>query len=385
VFGGSQHHPLVLVGAAIFVVGLVYFIFIKNPKILDKLLGRNLSDIGPGFVGATVGTTVAGPNIYTPTGDISTGAVITIRSGGSSFRDNVSYDCAQCARETTWFVNPGGGGDLSVKMGSHGDESDDTSLIQYSTDGQKWRCEGPHMTYNDLSGEGSVDVGSEPVGIKGISWNVSGGTNHHEIWVSTDAGANWTCAATYEGGADGCTEMACPVPDAGVGCQDTLRIDDPSGHSFTNRTMVGIDPGDGTPVGGGTPPTDIPNNEEESGAAGGGGGGGGGDDGGDDDGGDDSGGDDDDDDSGGDTGGEVECDEDSNQCTCADGTSRTLPSSQDCDDCETVCSGAAAAARRRRRGFYASRHLMRNELYNRTKIGYRSKSLFRVNRARLSI
>jgi hypothetical protein len=162
-FGGSQHHPLALAGAAIFIVGLIYFIFIKNPKILDKLLGRNLSDIGPGngFVGATVGATVAGPNIYTPTGDISTGAVIAIRSGGSSFRDNVSYDsgscarettwffipvvgpaltsgvitvrssgtsfrdnqgydCSKCAREIAWFFIPGTEGDMSIKMGSHG-------------------------------------------------------------------------------------------------------------------------------------------------------------------------------------------------------------------------------------------------------------------------
>jgi hypothetical protein len=37
---GSGHHPLVLVGAAIFIVGLIYFIFIKNPQILNRLLRK---------------------------------------------------------------------------------------------------------------------------------------------------------------------------------------------------------------------------------------------------------------------------------------------------------------------------------------------------------
>jgi hypothetical protein len=46
VVGGSHHHPLVLVGAAIFIVGLIYFIFIRNPQLLNKLLGKS------GFVGA---------------------------------------------------------------------------------------------------------------------------------------------------------------------------------------------------------------------------------------------------------------------------------------------------------------------------------------------
>jgi hypothetical protein len=33
---GSGHHPLVLLGAAIFLVGFIYFAFIKNPQILTQ-------------------------------------------------------------------------------------------------------------------------------------------------------------------------------------------------------------------------------------------------------------------------------------------------------------------------------------------------------------
>jgi hypothetical protein len=62
VFGGSQHHPLVLVGAAIFIVGILYFVFIKNPQLLNRLLGRS-----GGFVGASVGAKVPGPNEYPDT------------------------------------------------------------------------------------------------------------------------------------------------------------------------------------------------------------------------------------------------------------------------------------------------------------------------------
>lgn len=254
-------------------IGPVIIIIIGIIVVLYILKNKNLFKFGaPVTVGAAVGDTVTGPNVYQVVSDLSGQGEVTIRGGGNSYRDNQSFDCSKCAREATWIFNPGGGEDASIKMGSHGDEGQGTSLIQYSTDGQKWRCEGPHMTYSDLSGEGSVPLGSSVVGVKGVSWNVSGGTNHHEIWLNESGdGQSWTLVAMYEGGADGCTEMACPVPDDGAGCQDTLRLDSPSGHEFISRTLHEITPGQlsngAAPPAGTTPPpaatTPPPAEEEE--------------------------------------------------------------------------------------------------------------------------
>jgi hypothetical protein len=70
-----------------------------------------------------------------------------------------------------------------------------------------------HTTYSDLDGSGSVELDtSTQYGIKGVSWNVSGNTQHHEIWLSQDDGANWTKMAEYTGEANGCNPLSCPVP-----------------------------------------------------------------------------------------------------------------------------------------------------------------------------
>jgi hypothetical protein len=124
---GGGTSPLVLLSIVIFIVGLAYFIFIKNPQLLNRLLGK-----GSGFVGitATVGETKPGPNIYPSLGDIQRSGAFgwNIANDGTSFRDNVSFPCDKCARETTWFFTPGTGGgggstgeDVTVKMGSHGE------------------------------------------------------------------------------------------------------------------------------------------------------------------------------------------------------------------------------------------------------------------------
>lgn len=167
---------LVNLGIVVLVIVVIYFVIIRNPNALNWLKG---SKVGA----AAIGATVPGPNVYPVVGPALTNGIITIRSSGTSFRDNQGYDCSKCNRESTWFFNAGGSGDVSIKMGAHGDESDATSLIQYSTDGQKWRCEGPHMPYNDLSGSGTVDVGSGNIGIKGISWNVSGAGNNRLSYI----------------------------------------------------------------------------------------------------------------------------------------------------------------------------------------------------------
>lgn len=174
----------------IFLIGIVAVIFI--------LKNKHLLSFGPiATAGAAVGATVQGPNVYPVVGDIprSGGFGTSVANDGTSFRDNVSFPCDKCARETTWFFTPGAPGegdmDCTIKMGSHGGGSDNGSLIGFSADGQRWRCEGPHMTYHDLSGEGSVQLeASQRVGIKGISWNVSGNTQHHEIWLNADTRAS---------------------------------------------------------------------------------------------------------------------------------------------------------------------------------------------------
>ena len=158
--------PLIVI-----IIGIVVVLYI--------LKNKNLFKFGTATTGAAVGATIPGPNVYPVVGPALTSGIIPIRSSGTSFRDNQGFDCSKCARESTWFFVPGGS-DWTVKMGSHGEGSDNGSLIGFSADGQRWRCEEPHMTYHDLSGEGSVQLeASQRVGIKGISWNVSGNTQHH--------------------------------------------------------------------------------------------------------------------------------------------------------------------------------------------------------------
>lgn len=76
------------------------------------------------------------------------------------------------------------------------------------------------------------------IGIKGISWNTGGVTEHHEIWVNSEgsAGNTWQLVATFDG-QSACNPLSCPVPS-----QDTLRIDGPDGHKFNSRSIVEIDP-----------------------------------------------------------------------------------------------------------------------------------------------
>jgi hypothetical protein len=119
--------PLIII-----IIGIVVVLYI--------LKNKNLFRFGSVMAGATVGeTTVQGPNIYPVVGDIPrSGAFgISVANSGTSFRDNVSFPCDKCARETIWFVIPGnqgeGGMDFSVKMGSHGDGGNDNgSLIAFS-------------------------------------------------------------------------------------------------------------------------------------------------------------------------------------------------------------------------------------------------------------
>ena len=116
----------------IFMIGIIAIIVI--------LKNKNLFRFGSVMAGAAVGATVPGPNIYPVVRDIprSGGFGLSIANSGTSFRDNVSFPCGNCARETTWFFIPGTGGgggstgeDVTVKMGSHGGESDKTSLISF--------------------------------------------------------------------------------------------------------------------------------------------------------------------------------------------------------------------------------------------------------------
>jgi hypothetical protein len=266
----------------ILAIAILYILVRRHPGFIDWLKGLT----GGSFVGAAaIGASVPGPNIYTNLGDIPRSGPFGLSeaSGGTSFRDNVSFPCDKCARETTWFVVPGnpgeGGMDLSIKMGSHGGGNDNGALISFSQipiggSGGKWACEGPHGNDQDVSGgSGSVELGgAQKIGIKGISWNVGGDTEHHEIWYNADGtGGTWTKMAEFEGQSN-CNPLACPVPSGedDAHCQDTLRIDDNSGHQFISRSIVEIDPAPGA-VGGGTEPTPTPTSGETCSGAGGGG------------------------------------------------------------------------------------------------------------------
>jgi predicted aspartyl protease len=202
---------------------------------------------------------VTGKSIYQVVGNIATaGTGVTIRGGGNSFRDNLGYPCNKCARESTWIFKPGTAGDWSPKLGSHGDEGGKETLIelaniQMNGTGGKWQCEGPHMTYQGVSGgTGSAPrIGGKPrVGIKAVTWPLGQNRIHHELWYdATGSGNNWQKFAEFNGAATGCNAITCPVP--GSKCQDTMRLDNPSGHQFIARSIVEIKPGAGAVGGGG--------------------------------------------------------------------------------------------------------------------------------------
>ena len=336
-----------------------------------------------------MGTPIQGPNVYPVVAD-------TPRSGdfgysdandGTSFRDNVSFPCDKCNRETTWIFKPGTGGgggstgeDVTVKMGSHGSESDQTALIAfgaipYSGGGGTWKSEGPHGNDGSVSGdvnEGSVDLtGDQPMGIKGISWNIDpAGTQHHEIWINP-AGTlegTWTLAAQFTGTSD-TNPLTCPIPpDGGGNCQDTLRLDGatPTGYEFIERYQVEINQGDGTPVGGGTPPTLIPTKPREGGDSEGGGGGG------DDTGGGDTGDGDGGDGDGGDTG-VASCDDDTGVCTCNSGKVSTIPSANPCaTECPKSCGGYSSVVRDRLRNRRRTGNQAKRVFYSKMRIKYRT-------------
>jgi hypothetical protein len=151
---------------------------------------------------------------------IEDGTGLSVALGGTSFRDNQVFECSNCAREATWFFIPGTEGDMSIKMGSHGGSGDETALISLGNiplpvGGGEWRCEGPHGNDQDLSGgSGSLGLGgTQKIGLKGISWNVGGSTEHHEIWYNADGTGNtWTKMAEFEE-ASNCNALACPVPE----------------------------------------------------------------------------------------------------------------------------------------------------------------------------
>lgn len=215
-------------------------------------------------------------NVYNRTRDFG----LSWANSDTSHRDNISFPCDRfCARETTWFFIPGTGGgggccgeDVTVKMGSHGGSSDETALISfsgmsYSGSGGEWASEGPHT--NDGGVNGTINDGS--VTLSGDQPREF--SQHHEIWTSTDDGANWTLDAVFEG-TSGTNPLTCPIPPDGEGnCHDTLRLDEvtPEGHELQRRSMVEITPGDGTPVGGGNPPAEIPTQDRDGGGEGGGG------------------------------------------------------------------------------------------------------------------
>ena len=247
---------------------------------LDRLFNRTTPTPAPGQPAAPTqvqplppvgGTqTVAGPtgglsgtktgtSIYKVVGNImGAGSGVTIRGGGKSFRDNLGYPCNKCARESTWIFKPGTAGDWSPKLGSHGDEGGKETLIELANiqmmgTGGKWQCEGPHMTYKAVSG----GTGSAPKSVENHEWasklshgHLGQNRIHHELWVDeTGAGNNWRKFAEFNGAATGCNAITCPVP--GSKCQDTMRLDDASGHQFISRSIVEIVPGAGAVGGGG--------------------------------------------------------------------------------------------------------------------------------------
>ena len=203
-------------------------------------------------------SSVTGTNIYRVVGNIQSGGEVTLRGGGTSNRDNIGYPCNKCARESTWIFRPGSGGDWSLKLGSHGDEGGKETLIELGNidtngGGGEWRCEGPHMTYNNVtggSGKAPAIGGRARVGAKAVTWPLGGNRIHHEIYMDmTGAGNNWQKIAQFDGAATGCNAITCPVP--GGKCQDTLRLDNVKGHQFISRSVVEIVPGAGA-VGGGS-------------------------------------------------------------------------------------------------------------------------------------
>lgn len=203
------------------------------------------------------GSNATGKTIYQVVSNIPAPPNVTIRGGGNSYRDNISYPCNKCAREATWIFRPGTAGDWSPKLGSHGDTGGKETLIelaniQMNGTGGDWQCEGPHMNYNKLSGgTGSAPrlAGKARVGIKAVTWPLPGNQVHHELWYDeTGSGNNWQKFAEFSGAATGCTAITCPVP--GNKCQDTMRLDNPSGHQFIARSMVEIKPGSANAGGG---------------------------------------------------------------------------------------------------------------------------------------
>jgi hypothetical protein len=99
-FAGLPVMPLVII-----VIGII--------AVLIILRNKNLFRFGSVMTGAIVGeTTVQGPNIYPIVGDIprSGNFGTSVADDGTSFRDNVSFPCNKCNRETTWFFIPGTGG-----------------------------------------------------------------------------------------------------------------------------------------------------------------------------------------------------------------------------------------------------------------------------------
>ena len=179
----------------------------------------------------------------------------------------MGFDCSICNREATWTFVPGSGGDWSVKLGSHGGGSDNGSLIELGNvdvdgGGGNWRCEGPHMTYADVSGgTGSAPGigGSQQVSVKAVTWSTGADTVHHEVWLDpSGSGTNWGEGpiATFDGSAEGCNAITCPVPSGedDAHCQDTLRIDENSGHEFISHSFYEIVP-EQRATGGTAPPT----------------------------------------------------------------------------------------------------------------------------------
>jgi hypothetical protein len=198
--------------------------------------------------------TSTGKSVYPVVGPIAATGDSRISGSTSSHRDNQGFPPAKCNREATWIWVPGTGGDWSIKMGSHGSGGDNGSLIEWTeefgTGGKaRWRCEGPHPSYGSCSGGTATPLkisGSQPIGIKGISWTAGGAKSHHEIWIDRSGTGNgpWTKGPVFEGSCS-CNKMACPVPAGGGGAhaQDTLRVDKNSGHKFISRSMVEIKPG----------------------------------------------------------------------------------------------------------------------------------------------
>ena len=187
-------------------------------------------------------------------GEIAATGDTRISGESSSHRDNQGFDCSKCNREATWIFTPGNGGDWSIKMGSHGEGSDSGSLIELGnvdTDGGggEWRCEGPHNSYGDVSGgsgSGPALGGKAKVGLKGITWSTGAETVHHEVWYDeSGGGSNWVKVSEFDVSAGSCNAIKCPVPSGtdDAHCQDTLRIDNNSGHEFIIRSLVEIVPG----------------------------------------------------------------------------------------------------------------------------------------------